>query len=70
MSKIKSKTDYSVVIIGAGFSGLGMAIKLSKAGIEDYLVIEAASEVGGTWRDAKISWCRSGCSQSFIFLFF
>ena len=40
-----------VLIVGSGFAGLGAAIKLSKAGRADYLVIERGSEVGGTWRD-------------------
>ena len=41
--------DYQTVIIGAGFSGIGAAIKLDKAGLHDYLVIEAGAEAGGTW---------------------
>ena len=41
----------SVLIVGSGFAGLGAAIRLSKAGREDYLVIERGREVGGTWRD-------------------
>ncbi len=33
--------DYDTVIVGAGFSGIGTAIKLDKAGLGDYLMIEA-----------------------------
>ncbi|WP_298190124.1 NAD(P)/FAD-dependent oxidoreductase [uncultured Pseudomonas sp.] len=40
-----------VLIIGSGFGGLGMAIQLQKAGIKDFLLLEKAAEVGGTWRD-------------------
>jgi cation diffusion facilitator CzcD-associated flavoprotein CzcO len=40
-----------VAIIGAGFSGLGMAIRLLKSGKDDFLIFERAGEVGGTWRD-------------------
>lgn len=40
-----------VAIIGAGFSGIGMAIRLQQAGIDDYLVLERAAGIGGTWRD-------------------
>lgn len=40
-----------VLIIGAGFAGMGLAIKLQKAGIRDFLIVEKADEVGGTWRD-------------------
>src|SRR5262245_35855026 len=41
----------SVVIVGAGFGGIGMAIRLKRAGIDDVVVLEKASELGGTWRD-------------------
>src|SRR5688572_30157676 len=40
-----------LLVVGAGFGGLGMAIKLDEAGEHDYLVIERGDEVGGTWRD-------------------
>ena len=39
------------VIVGSGFAGLGMAIRLKEAGITDFVVLERAGEVGGTWRD-------------------
>jgi len=38
-----------VLIVGAGFSGLGMAIKLLEAGTRSFLVIEKADDIGGTW---------------------
>ncbi len=41
--------DCEVAIIGAGFSGIGTAIKLSEKGIEDFVILEAGGEVGGTW---------------------
>ena len=48
------RTDMSqatdVAIIGSGFSGLGMAIRLKQAGMKDFLVLERAGEVGGTWQ--------------------
>ncbi len=40
-----------VAIIGTGFAGLGMAAQLVRNGIDDFLVVERGSEVGGTWRD-------------------
>jgi len=40
-----------VLIVGSGFAGLGLAIKLAQAGHQDFVVIERGSEVGGTWRD-------------------
>ncbi|MFT3714727.1 MAG: NAD(P)/FAD-dependent oxidoreductase [Gordonia sp. (in: high G+C Gram-positive bacteria)] len=40
-----------VAIVGAGFSGLGAAIKLSQNGFDDYVVLDRGSDFGGTWRD-------------------
>jgi cation diffusion facilitator CzcD-associated flavoprotein CzcO len=40
-----------VLIVGGGFAGLGCAIRLTREGRRDFLVIERGSEVGGTWRD-------------------
>lgn len=47
----RSTPDYEVLIVGAGFGGLGTAIKLKEAGIHDFLVLEQAADIGGTWRD-------------------
>jgi cation diffusion facilitator CzcD-associated flavoprotein CzcO len=44
-------SPHSVVIIGAGFGGIGMAIRLKQAGVHDLVVLEKADELGGTWRD-------------------
>ena len=41
--------DFDTVIVGAGFSGIGTAITLDRAGLGDYLVIEAGDGPGGTW---------------------
>ena len=41
--------DYHSLIVGAGFSGIGAAIKFDEAGFGDYLIIEAGDDVGGTW---------------------
>ncbi|HYI50694.1 MAG TPA: NAD(P)/FAD-dependent oxidoreductase [Microbacterium sp.] len=40
-----------VAIVGAGFAGLGMAIALRRAGRHDFVLLERAASVGGTWRD-------------------
>ena len=40
-----------VAIVGTGFSGLGTAIRLARAGRRDFVVLERAGDVGGTWRD-------------------
>src|SRR5213592_56296 len=41
----------SVVIVGAGFGGLGMGIRLKRAGIDSLTILEKADGVGGVWRD-------------------
>src|SRR5437899_153003 len=44
-------TNDHVLIIGTGFAGLGMAIRLKQAGIDDFTILEHADSVGGVWRD-------------------
>lgn len=46
-----SATDFPILILGAGFSGVGMGIRLKQAGIESFTILERADDVGGTWRD-------------------
>src|ERR1700716_1433896 len=46
-----------VAIVGSGFAGLGMAIRLKQAGIEDFVVLERADDVGGTGRDNTYPGC-------------
>lgn len=41
--------DHEVAIVGAGFSGIGAAILLDRAGFSDYLMIEEGDGVGGAW---------------------
>ena len=38
-----------IAIIGSGFSGLGTAIRLKQEGVEDFIVLERAEDLGGTW---------------------
>ncbi len=45
----KAMDSPSVVIVGAGISGLCMAIKLKQAGIDDITILEKTGDVGGTW---------------------
>ena len=42
--------ETDVAIVGSGFSGLGMAIRFKQAGHDDFVVLERAAEVGGTWQ--------------------
>jgi cation diffusion facilitator CzcD-associated flavoprotein CzcO len=48
---------HAAVIVGSGFAGLGMAIRLKRQGIDDFVVLEKASDVGGTWRDNTYPGC-------------
>lgn len=49
--------DVRVVVVGAGFSGLGAAIRLREAGFRDVLVLEKARQLGGTWRENTYPGC-------------
>ena len=42
-----------VLIVGAGFAGIGMGIQLARRGRESFVIIEQAHDVGGTWRDNR-----------------
>ena len=44
-------SSYQVVVVGAGFGGIGMAMALKQAGIEDFLIVDRGDHLGGTWRD-------------------
>ena len=46
-----------IAIAGAGLSGLGMAIALRRDGHSDFVVLERASDLGGTWRDNTYPGC-------------
>jgi cation diffusion facilitator CzcD-associated flavoprotein CzcO len=45
-------------IVGAGFSGIGVAIRLMEAGVHDFAILERANELGGTWRDNTYPGCQ------------
>ena len=46
-----------IVIVGAGFSGLCMGVKLKKAGLK-FRILEKSDEIGGTWHANKYPGCR------------
>jgi cation diffusion facilitator CzcD-associated flavoprotein CzcO len=41
--------QFNIVIVGSGFAGLGMAVKLKQAGIDRFLILEQDQQFGGTW---------------------
>ena len=47
----------AIVIIGSGFAGLGMAIKLKQAGFHDFVILEKSTELGGTWHHNTYPGC-------------
>jgi cation diffusion facilitator CzcD-associated flavoprotein CzcO len=49
---------HRVAIIGTGFAGLGMAIRLKQAGHHDFVLLERARDIGGTWRDNTYPGCQ------------
>jgi len=46
-------TNVQVLIVGAGFSGLCMGIKLLEAGMKSFLIVEKGEDIGGTWWDNR-----------------
>ncbi|QBS42859.1 NAD(P)/FAD-dependent oxidoreductase [Nocardia sp. CS682] len=44
-------TTPSIIIIGAGFAGLGVALELRRAGVETFTILERAADLGGVWRE-------------------
>jgi cation diffusion facilitator CzcD-associated flavoprotein CzcO len=43
--------DFPIAIVGAGFAGIGAAVRLCRAGIRSFTIFEREAEIGGTWRD-------------------
>ena len=50
---ISSTTEVDVAIIGAGFAGVGLGIRLARRRRESFVILERAHGVGGTWRDNR-----------------
>jgi cation diffusion facilitator CzcD-associated flavoprotein CzcO len=46
-----------IAIIGGGFSGIGAAIRLKQSGVEDFVILERAGDLGGVWRDNSYPGC-------------
>lgn len=56
-SDIAQREHVRVAVIGSGFGGLGAAVRLRREGITDFVVLERADSVGGTWRDNSYPGC-------------
>ena len=62
------KPDLDIVILGAGFSGIGLGISLLRAGRNNFAILEQEDEIGGTWRDN--SYPGAGCdTESHLYCF-
>jgi len=56
--KIAPRKALSIVIIGAGVTGLALAVNLDRVGLHDYTILDKNSEVGGTWFMNRYPGCR------------
>ncbi|MGH3902821.1 MAG: flavin-containing monooxygenase [Pseudonocardiaceae bacterium] len=54
---MSERTHHHVIVVGTGFAGLGMAIRLRQESMTDFVVLERAGDVGGTWRDNGYPGC-------------
>lgn len=43
--------DHELAVLGGGFGGLGAGAMLTRAGLDDFVIVEGTGELGGTWRD-------------------
>lgn len=65
-----AKRHVTYAVIGAGFGGIGAAVRLKQAGLSDFVVFERGEEVGGTWRDNSYPGCACDVeSQLYSFSF-
>ncbi|MBW0448195.1 NAD(P)/FAD-dependent oxidoreductase [bacterium M00.F.Ca.ET.228.01.1.1] len=67
-NRASAPLETDIAIIGTGFAGLGMAIRLRQAGLTDFIVAEKADSVGGTWRDNHYPGCACDV-QSHVYSF-
>ena len=58
MAAVALPAETDVAIVGAGFGGLGMAIRLKQAGRHDFVVLERAPDLGGTWQANTYPGCQ------------
>jgi cation diffusion facilitator CzcD-associated flavoprotein CzcO len=58
-----ARPDVDVCILGTGFSGLGMGVSMLKEGRTDFVILEKADSVGGTWRDNTYPGCACDVSS-------
>jgi len=52
-----ARRDLRILIVGAGFAGLGAAVRFKRAGFHQLTIVDRGDEVGGTWRDNTYPGC-------------
>src|SRR3954463_8566618 len=57
LRRVQMGSEVEIAIVGSGFSGLAMSRRLRRDGVEDFVILEKASDVGGTWRDNDYPGC-------------
>ena len=55
---MNDQQEIEIAIVGSGFSGLAMASRLRRSGRSDFVILERARDVGGTWRENTYPGCR------------
>lgn len=55
---MSATSEVRIAIVGSGFAGIGMAIRLKRAGIDDFAVLERAEDLGGTWQANTYPGCQ------------
>ena len=55
-----------IVIVGAGFGGIGLGVNLKKRGCDDFIILEKSDSVGGVWHKIAIPAPRVTCRRIFI----
>ncbi len=55
---MREVVDAKVIVVGAGFAGVGAGVRLLEAGESDFMILERAEELGGIWRDNRYPGCR------------
>ena len=54
---MSATAHHRIAIVGSGFSGVGMAVRLKQERIHDFVVLERAEDLGGTWRENTYPGC-------------
>ncbi len=65
-----SSQDFPIVIVGAGFAGLALGVRLRAAGFDSFTILEKSDSMGGVWRDNLYPGCACDVPSRFYSLSF